>query len=236
MDFWLSLAAALAASPHCVGMCGGFAIAASKEAALARPLRVVPSRGLLATQALYHLGKSTTYLFLGAVAVVLGLWISRAGSLGARSLSWLAALVLFALGADALGLLGGVRAWLRSRSLPGAGRGWGATCAGAGARLLRAKGALRPLMIGMLSGLLPCPLVWGFLARASATGSVVTASISLVALGLGSMPLLLATAWAGSAILPHRLEAWRRVSGLLWIALGAWTLWRGLAELPCCPP
>lgn len=55
--FAVSLAA-LAGAPHCVGMCGGFAAAASQTGSLP-----------------YHLGRVGTYAVLGALAGAFGRWI-----------------------------------------------------------------------------------------------------------------------------------------------------------------
>lgn len=49
---------ALAGAPHCVGMCGGFATAASRTGTLP-----------------YHVGRVGTYALLGAVAGAFGRWI-----------------------------------------------------------------------------------------------------------------------------------------------------------------
>ena len=62
--FFLGLLAALAATPHCLGMCGGFALHLS---------RAPEWRGRLLGYGLFFAGKTTVYVFLGALVGALGM-------------------------------------------------------------------------------------------------------------------------------------------------------------------
>ena len=63
LDVWnyavIGLAGGAAAFAHCLGMCGGWRCTCRRAATAARSL---------ARQGLWHLGKTTTYVFLGAMA------------------------------------------------------------------------------------------------------------------------------------------------------------------------
>jgi sulfite exporter TauE/SafE len=78
MELWSWIGAAALAgivgTPHCLGMCGGFAVSAGDR----------PSE-----QGAYHLGKLTTYTVLGALAGLMGAWVPGP--------SWVVSLVAFAL-------------------------------------------------------------------------------------------------------------------------------------------
>jgi sulfite exporter TauE/SafE len=75
MSDWLVAAAlTLAASIHCVGMCGGFILAVSG------PGRT-PPLALVGRQMLLQVGKATTYVFLGALAGALGAAVTRSSTL-----------------------------------------------------------------------------------------------------------------------------------------------------------
>jgi sulfite exporter TauE/SafE len=236
LDFAASLAAAAGASLHCAGMCGGFAAAASIDAAPGREavrspraLRVVPGKRAILAQALYHAGKTSSYLFLGAMAAAAGAAVNAAGTAPAMALSAAAGLILITAGALSL------RPRAASQARPGGRR---ARLLGAwsrwGASLVALRSPLRPLYLGVFSGLLPCPLVYAFLARAAASPSVLDALLVMAALGLGTAPILVAAAMAGALVPPLARARLSAVSGALLVALGLWTLWRGWAPPPCC--
>ena len=82
-------------------------------------------------------------------------------------------------------------------------------------------------MAGMLTGFLPCGLVYAFLALAATSGGLWSGSLTMVAFGLGTMPLMV-LAGSGAALVPPatrvrllRLAAWCVVIvGLLSLARG----------------
>jgi hypothetical protein len=95
---------------------------------------------------------------------------------------------------------------------------------------------LTPLYLGALSGFLPCPLVYAFLASAAAAPGIAAALGTMAALGLGTLPLLAAVALTGHGLSPLLRARLAQASGVLLVALGAWTWYRSLvgAALPCC--
>lgn len=237
IGFLAALAVAICASFHCAGMCGGFAVAASVGPTglrTPRGLRVVAGGRALSAQVLFHAGKTTTYLFLGSMAGWFGAILTRAGTLPARMLSLLAGLFLVLVGASGLGLLSlpvnGRAAAPAARSL--ALREW----TGWGAGLLSLRSPLKPLYLGVFSGFLPCPLVYAFLARAAASPSFLDALASMAALGLGTVPVLVAAGISGSALSPLLRSRLASFSGALMVLLGIWTFYRGWTVPACCAP
>jgi sulfite exporter TauE/SafE len=81
--------------------------------------------------------------------------------------------------------------------------------------------------LGMLNGLLPCALVYGLLARAAATGNPLDGAVVMAVFGLGTVPALYATGWAGSFFRPARRLWLMRLGGVLVVALGLLTMARG---------
>lgn len=81
---------------HCLGMCGAFALHLSRGR---------NSLGVMGRQLLWHAGKTTTYVFLGALAGMIG---GMAGALGSRP--WVMQAIAFATGGImalvGLGMLG----------------------------------------------------------------------------------------------------------------------------------
>jgi sulfite exporter TauE/SafE len=235
--------AGLAGSMHCIGMCGGFTCALGTD-----------RRGRLATlrrHLTYNLGRVTSYCFLGATAGSLGLllvghrgedsWASVAQS----SLAVLSGVLMLYIGLQFLGLLG--RPTLH---LPGVG--WLAD----GLRVLtRSPAPGAPLALGVLNGLLPCPLVYAFVAHAASSGGALPGLLIMAAFGLGTFPAMLAAGSIGAWVrtLPYRFpegspEAasapgrspllrpeWRqqgvRIAGAFIVVLGVITFARGVLPM-----
>jgi hypothetical protein len=101
-------------------------------------------------------------------------------------------------------------------------------------RIARYRGPFQGLVLGTMSGLLPCPLVYAFLAKGAASGSVAAALATMGALGLGTVPALALVAAGGRALSPLLRRRMVGISGALMVLLGMYTLWRGFAPLPCC--
>jgi sulfite exporter TauE/SafE len=208
------LATGLLGSLHCVGMCGGFALALDRRGG-------VPWRRV-GVQATFHLGKTGTYVVLGGLAGVAG------GRLAASPVLHSAQAVL-AVVAGSLMVLAGlqiagvVRSWA-----PGSWFGPGSAYDGAVRAVSNARGPTAAFAMGALTGLLPCPLVYGFLAYALGSGGVLPAMGVMAVLGLASVPAL-AVVVLGAASVP--LEARRRavrLAGVAVAAIGVATALRGL--------
>ena len=188
------LAMGTAGMLHCAGMCGGLAALAG--------------RGLL-----YTAGRASAYLFLGTLAGALGEAVLRAAPLGAgaRVLAVAGGLLLLAAGLEWLGLV----------RIPGLAAP--ARFAAAIAGLARGGPAGR-LVVGFANGLLPCPMVYAFLAMAAATGSALGGAATLLVLAATStVPLAFCSLVAG------RFRAARHAAGLLMIVMAALTIYRGLS-------
>ncbi|NCP96364.1 MAG: hypothetical protein COW73_11920 [Nitrospirae bacterium CG18_big_fil_WC_8_21_14_2_50_70_55] len=201
----------LTGSVHCLGMCGGFPLAVDLGSRGWH--RVVP-------QLLYHLGKTTAYLFLGVWAGWGGFMLHHllGGRVAATLLAALAAFLMAAIALQILGL-------------------WRLPAATGLARLFREIAtpvlALAPpgrgLLVGVVNGFLPCPLVYAFVAHAARTARFTDALVTMAILGLTSLPVLAATAIVGRP-LAGRLGAYAyRLLGILLLLFALYTGWRGLA-------
>jgi hypothetical protein len=83
---------------------------------------------------------------------------------------------------------------------------------------------------------MPCGLVYAPLVAAAGTGSPLRGSLMMLALGGGTMPLLLCTG-SVSALLSARLRGnLFRAVGLFVALIGAAGLWRVLAKMGHAPP
>ncbi|MDO8330442.1 MAG: sulfite exporter TauE/SafE family protein [Fluviicoccus sp.] len=207
-----ALAAGFFGSPHCLGMCGGIVSALGFALQSQTPAR------RLALQSLYHLGRLLSYSLLGLLVGLMGKGILAplANSRWPYVLT-AAMMILFGLyltgwwrGLDRLEALG-ARLWqamapLRQRFVP-------------------INTLPRALFAGMLWGFLPCGLVYSALALAMTSGNALTSGTTMMAFGLGTLPMMLMTGSA-AAELKTRLQeqGWRTANGLLVVAFGLWTL------------
>ncbi len=216
-----ALAAGLAGSAHCAAMCGG--IAAAVGATFPR------GRGLPLGAALAFNGaRLASYAAVGALlAAALGGLAAPAPlpmvALGARILT---AVVLAAL---ALRLLTG-------RDILGAerfGQAFWARLKPAFGRAARLPAALRPAVLGLLWGFMPCGLVYSVLLVAAASGSAVTGAATMLAFGTGTLPALLGFTLGGATLAERvRRPSLRRVAGGLVLLAAIWTLVTALMHPP----
>lgn len=204
----------LLGSLHCVGMCGGFVLA------LDRPGRVPWRR--LGVQGSFLTGKACTYVLLGALAGTLGATALRAPWFSAAqvALAVVAGLLMVAAGLQLLG-------WLRAfpvGSLFGPGSAYDR-----GARAVaNARGPAAPFALGALTGLLPCPLVYAFLAAALSTGSLLRSMGTMALLGLTSLPALALVALTGGLLSARVRARGVRAAGVVVVLLGLVTVARGV--------
>ncbi|MBM3473773.1 MAG: sulfite exporter TauE/SafE family protein [Armatimonadetes bacterium] len=210
--------AGLAATPHCVGMCGGFSL----HLALGERRRTAFVRLFL-----FLLGKAFTYAFLGALVGAFGLWVVESSGLpGARrTLVLLAAVLTIVLGILMLELP------LRF-GLPAAPRPGAVLIEEHGGKLLRSSSLVGAFVFGLAIGYLPCPLTALLLVTAAGEHSVGAGMMLLGGAGLGTMPGLFATGLLGSVIRGKWRAVGTKVLGGLVIILGLLMLLRRLGLIP----
>lgn len=214
LTLFAALLLGLAASGHCLVMCGG--ISAALGIATAKRADGRPRTGLLVV---YQAGRILSYtlaglLFGGMLGGAIALLDIDAVRNGLRVLS-----------ACAL-LLGAFVAFGRVRD-PGFGIGrrlW-PKLAPLGRKLLPVDTLPRALGFGMLWGWMPCGFVYTVLLIAALQLDALRAAATMAAFGLGTAPAMLATAfgaqrWFGFAARPGG----RRLAGAVLLASAALTL------------
>lgn len=220
VDLGLAFLAGLGGSLHCLGMCSGFALAVARGA----------GRRSLLRQTLYSSGRLSSYVFLGLLAGTLGQSLGVLVPLKTAqiSLATVAGVALVVVGLRMLGFRLPIPDRFASRR---ARLRWPV----GGPRFL--VGALRTLMppaglsqafyLGLMNGMLPCPLVYALLPAAFATGSGAGGGLLMLALGAGTLPMMLGVGIAGRALIP-RVEGLARLPGLVVLIFGCVTLSRAL--------
>lgn len=188
--------AGLIGSPHCMGMCGGFAVACGGA-----------RRGLA-----WHGGRLTTYALLGAAAGLFG-----------RALpgpTWVASIVSVVLLVWFSAALAGL---VREPALrmPGLARLTRRATAG--------EGPASRVLLGAVTGMLPCGLVYAALAIPVASGSPQAGALAMVAFGLGTAPALLALTLGARRLVLGDLRLRRVLAvGVLLLGLASVGLRQGL--------
>jgi sulfite exporter TauE/SafE len=207
-------------------MCGGFALALGSN-----------QRGLLRNlgrQVTYSLGRVFTYATAGAAAGYGG-W-RLAGELLIVNVQ-----AVLCVAAGVLLIVQGLAAAGVVRRLPALfGRG---PCLGAGlfGSLLRQTRLRSVFLGGVVNGLLPCGLVYAYLALAASSGGLVAGGLTMALFGLGTMPVLALVGCGGQFLgvaarrHVYRIAAWCVVlTGVLSVARGVAALTMVSDGCPMC--
>lgn len=221
IDLPLIVLGGLLGSSHCVGMCGGFVLAIGLTARGA-------SRNL-SRQLVYCAGRIFTYGFLGSVAGFAGFWSTRrSGTLvHAQSLlSLTAGVILIVQGLGSLGFV------TRGRFDGSKNRRSAVSClAGSFTRAILSSARWHHVFVaGMFNGLLPCGLVYGYLALASSTASLPAGMVTMAAFGAGTVPAMVLTG-VGTSVLSHTSRRRLfRIAGACVLVTGLLAINRGVAS------
>lgn len=200
--------AGLFASPHCLGMCGGILLGQGA-------VSVSPARASV----FYNAGRVLSYTVLGAVFGALGTVIAY--SMNVKSMVFtMVGLAVALIGLNLWGLLPGLRALLPEQ---------GTLC-----RLPRSaqkRLAGRPLLIGLLTGLMPCGSLYAMWLYTVSTGSARGGAVSMLAFSLGTTPLMLLLGALGTMIPRKWNKYFVKASAVIVTALGLKMLVMGLRML-----
>ncbi|MBB1519707.1 sulfite exporter TauE/SafE family protein [Aquipseudomonas guryensis] len=196
---------------HCLGMCGG--LMGALTLAIPPEQRARRFRLLLA----YNLGRILSYTTAGVLIGLAG-W-AVASSPAAMVLRVIAALLLIAMGLYLAGW------WSGLTRLEGLGRHLWRHLQPIATRLMPVSSLPRALLLGAIWGWLPCGLVYSSLLWAASQGSALDSGLLMLAFGLGTWPVLLATGLAAERLTALlRQRGVRMAGGLLVILFGLWTL------------
>lgn len=196
---------------HCLGMCGG--LMGALTLAIPKEQQGRRVRLLLA----YNLGRVLSYASAGLLLGLAG-W-ALAGSPLATAMRVVAALLLITMGLYLAGW------WSGLTRIEHLGRGLWRHIQPVASRLLPVSSLPRALLLGALWGWLPCGLVYSTLLWAASQGNATHSALLMLAFGVGTWPILMATGLAAersNALL--RKRGVRVAGGLLVILFGLWTL------------
>ncbi len=174
-------------SSHCIGMCGGFAVMLGVD----QP----SSRRNLQVQLIYSFGRISTYVFLGVLAG----WLTQRLTLSTQLMRTLPAVLCLLAGLVLVheGLAAaGIRLWGTKPSAPQGGCLFSSQFAS----LLKGGRFANAFAAGILTGFLPCGLVYAFLSLAASTGTLGGGAAVMALFGLGTLPLMVLTGLGASLL------------------------------------
>lgn len=212
----LIVAGGLLGSSHCVGMCGGFVLALGGSSG---------RHGMLTRQLLYGFGRVFTYVCLGAAAGFAGWRMSASLRTLLDVQAWLciaAGVLLIGQGLHSLGLLP-----LGRLTTSRAG------CLGPPlfGSLLGATRARSVFLGGVINGLLPCGLVYGYLALAGSSGGLLGGMTVMALFGLGTVPVLALVGCGGGLMSLTSRGRLMKAAAVCVVLTGVLTIGRGAVFL-----
>ncbi len=183
MEVWTGFIVGLAGSLHCVGMCGPIA--------LALPVFGESKLSVFAGRILYNLGRVVTYSILGAVFGLFGSRLILFGLQQHLSIAIGAAILLYVFmprkiktRISELNFYSAIVTFLKTNF----------------SKLISKRTNNSLFTIGLLNGLLPCGFVYVGIAGAVSTSRWDEGAIYMALFGLGTTPIMLATAMLGKVI------------------------------------
>ncbi|MBA1272878.1 sulfite exporter TauE/SafE family protein [Stutzerimonas azotifigens] len=196
---------------HCLGMCGGLmgaltlGIPAEQRS---RRLRLLVG---------YNLGRVLSYTAAGLLVGLAGWAVSN--SPASTAMRVVAALLLIAMGLYLAGW------WSGLTRIEALGRGLWKHLRPVASRLMPVKTLPRALLLGALWGWLPCGLVYSTLLWSASQGDAWESALLMLAFGIGTWPVLLATGLAAERLMAVlRKRRVRMAGGVLVMLFGLWTL------------
>ncbi len=207
----LMLSLGFMGSLHCIGMCGGLVAAVSMSHTN------IWWSGL----GIYQLGRVTTYALLGLLVGLSGVALQAfGGDLIQRSLAIIAGVIMIIF---ALNLAGWLPDPLRRFSA------WASRKTGLSQLAKNASSHARAgswYTLGLANGLLPCGLVYAALSLALAANSAQTATLMMIAFGMGTIPAMMLAPSLLHKMTPSLRTKAISIAALLMIAMGLIIIFR----------
>ncbi|MBX7143093.1 MAG: sulfite exporter TauE/SafE family protein [Oligoflexia bacterium] len=199
------LIASFLGSLHCAAMCGGFAAFCGGQ------------RGAgLTLAAVYNLGRLVTYVSLGLFAGFVGERIDQLGAsfgLPRSAAIVLGALLVFWGLIELVPVLQRLTAPLRGKIHQSMFRMYERVAP-------RIPGPQTAFIVGLLSTLLPCAWLYGFVALAASSGSMLGGAATMLFFWFGTLPMMLAMGTVARGAINKFGAAARPLSALLVVAAG----------------
>ncbi|MGZ4960629.1 MAG: sulfite exporter TauE/SafE family protein [Methylomonas sp.] len=212
-DYSLAFVAGFLGSGHCLGMCGALVSGYFMNAGKAK--NYLPYLA-------YQFARIGVYSLIGVSAAALGVVLVASGMFGKLQsiLQMLIGVVVIVL---AFGILGWIP-WQGSvRLIP-------MQVLRKGYANARQKGpTLGAMIAGTLNGLMPCPLTFAMMVKATTATSLLEGGMLMLAFGAGTLPMMLFISVAFGKMSASLRGYMLKAAALIMIAMGANTIHKGLS-------
>ncbi|MFC1758019.1 sulfite exporter TauE/SafE family protein [Planctomycetota bacterium] len=204
-------------SSHCIGMCGPFALLLGASSTRTW------SSGLF-RQLLYSAGRVFTYSIMGAVAGYCGYHFANV------SPAWVNVPALLSIVAGCFLLYQGL---LTAGVLPRKKTTTDGPCLAGGllANFLKSPARMDVFLAGLLTGFLPCGLVYGFVGMAASSRDIAMGALTMTAFGLGTIPIMVTTGLGGKLLSIGARTKLLRVAAWCIVVAGILSVARGVSFL-----
>lgn len=230
VDHAVFIVVGLLGGAHCLGMCGPL-VTMYGERLDGESDRVGWYE--IRQHLLFNAGRTVSYALVGATVGVLGMLVYDAGAVaaiadGIRAVVGVAVGVGIVVAGGSYALEG---AFAFPRSISGSNGLFSRVVAALEGRVDHWVSGPRIVGLGMLHGLLPCPILYPVYLYAFVRGSPVAGFVSLALVGLGTFPTLFACGTAFQSLRPETRERLYRALGVAFVVLGYLPLSMGLASV-----
>ena len=210
-----ALLAGIAASGHCIGMCGGIA------GALAMRSQQSGTGSRIGMAFAYTLARITSYAVAGGIAGLLGRTLLNAVDVKPLSIAFRVLAGLIMLAAAGRLLFG----WRFLDPIESAGSGLWRRIAPWAGRQGREGGIGGAIGLGVAWGCLPCGMTYSMLLLAATTASAATGAAVMMTFGIGTLPSMVTATVAFDRIARNLAgrASLRRIAGALLLGFGLWT-------------
>jgi sulfite exporter TauE/SafE len=211
MEYWLAFLIGFFGSMHCIGMCGPIVLAYTTHG-MQQPPSLVAS---LSSHLTYNAGRVLSYTLVGGILGALGGGVAAIEGV-AFWFSLLSGVLLILLGLSLIKRI----PWLPTpmqKSVGGASLSDRFYRATFGA-LITQRTLESKFMVGLLTSLLPCGLLYPMFLKAASSGSALSGALTMFWFGVGIIPALMATGLAGSFLGAH-VRRWGTIAAALVILL-----------------
>ncbi|MBX2965812.1 MAG: sulfite exporter TauE/SafE family protein [Cyclobacteriaceae bacterium] len=194
-------------SLHCVGMCGPIAMMVGGKA----------KQHVVVYRLLYNIGRTITYMAMGAVVGMFGKIIQWGSVQGKISIAVgvLILVVLIVPKVQALVLPSFSKIVLRLKQAFG--------------RQLQSKKFSAALITGFFNGFLPCGLVYAALAIALVQADLTASVLAMALFGLGTIPAMLFAAYFWQRLRSVIPWSFQRIQTVMLVLVAVLMIWRGVA-------
>lgn len=233
IDFVLFFAMGLLGGVHCIGMCGPVVSMYDDARMRTRSGGKTPT-GRIYYHGLFNLGRTVSYALLGGLFGALGsaLYLTMdtllaitntlRGTIGII----LGGLIIY----HGISTVAGHHGSVLQR-LPIPGIAIGQLLNGASSRIARAANGPSIIGLGLVHGLVPCPMLYAAFVYVFAIGSPINGIAALIAFGLGTIPAVFLYGTTLGSLNPARMSRLHRALGGAFVLLGYVLFAHGLMAL-----